>query len=80
MIKFETYPSLEAQISAISDDIAYNNHDLEDGLRANLFNIKSLNSIPLLSSLIKKHLINIKKFKYKFFFILKKINRSIMFY
>ena len=62
-IKFDEYPSLEAQIASISDDIAYNNHDLEDGLRANLFNIKALNSIPLLSILIKKHLINMKKFR-----------------
>ncbi len=62
-IVFDNYPSLEAQIASISDDIAYNNHDLEDGLRANLFNIESLNSIPLLSKLIKKHFINIKKFR-----------------
>ena len=32
-INFSTYPSLEAQISAISDDIAYNNHDIQDGIR-----------------------------------------------
>ena len=37
-INFETYPSLEAQVSAISDDIAYNNHDIQDGIKANLFN------------------------------------------
>ena len=34
MINFNTYPSLEAQISAISDDIAYNNHDIQDGINA----------------------------------------------
>ncbi len=39
-------PSIEAQISAISDDIAYNNHDIEDGLRAELFNIEELLSLP----------------------------------
>ena len=55
-IKFEKNPSLEAQISAISDDIAYNSHDLEDGLKANLFKIEDLKNIPVLSEIIKKHL------------------------
>ena len=41
-IDFNTYPSLEAQISAISDDIAYNNHDIQDGIRAKLFNLNDL--------------------------------------
>ena len=36
-INFNNSPSLEAQIASISDDIAYNSHDLEDGLKANLF-------------------------------------------
>ena len=40
------FPSIEAQISAISDDIAYNNHDIEDGLRAQLFNIEELLDLP----------------------------------
>ena len=34
-INFNSYPSLEAQIAAISDDIAYNNHDIQDGINAN---------------------------------------------
>ena len=62
-IVFFQSPSLEAQISAISDDIAYNNHDLEDGLRAGLFQLKELNSIPLISTIIKKHLKKIKTFR-----------------
>ncbi len=41
-------PSIEAQISAISDDIAYNNHDIEDGLRAGLFNIEELLDLPFI--------------------------------
>tara|TARA_B100000315_G_scaffold63795_1_gene57993 strand:+ start:21 stop:1166 length:1146 start_codon:yes stop_codon:yes gene_type:complete len=62
-IVFNTYPSLEAQVAAISDDIAYNNHDLEDGLRAGLFSIKKIASIPHTSKLINRHLKNIKNFR-----------------
>ena len=42
------FPSIEAQISAISDDIAYNNHDIEDSLRANLFTIEDLFQLPVI--------------------------------
>tara|TARA_B100000315_G_scaffold148589_1_gene137426 strand:- start:282 stop:1427 length:1146 start_codon:yes stop_codon:yes gene_type:complete len=62
-IVFNAFPSLEAQVAAISDDIAYNNHDLEDGLRADLFTIKKISSIPYLSKLINKHAKNIKNFR-----------------
>lgn len=40
-------PSLEAQIAALSDDIAYNNHDIDDGLRAGLFSIEDLRDVDL---------------------------------
>ncbi|MGH7088697.1 MAG: deoxyguanosinetriphosphate triphosphohydrolase [Stellaceae bacterium] len=46
-LEIETWPSLEAQVAAISDDIAYNNHDIDDGLRAGLFTIKDLADLPL---------------------------------
>jgi len=62
-IVFHAFPSLEAQIAAISDDIAYNNHDLEDGLRAGLFTIEKFNSIPFVSKLINKHVNNTKSFR-----------------
>ena len=55
-------PSLEAQFSSISDDIAYNSHDLQDGIRAGLFNLKDLSDIPVISQIIYKHK---KKFKNK---------------
>ncbi len=54
-IKFHKQPTLEAQIASISDDIAYNSHDLEDGLKANLFTINDLKYIPILSDIIKIH-------------------------
>ncbi len=53
-IKYFQQASLEAQIASISDDIAYNSHDLEDGLKANLFKIEDLKNIPILSDIIKK--------------------------
>ena len=54
-INFTSSPSLEAQLAAISDDIAYNSHDLEDGLRARLYEVSDLEKITALSSIIKKH-------------------------
>ena len=55
MINFNTYPSLEAQISAISDDIAYNNHDIQDGINANLFKLEELVEINFFKDIYKKY-------------------------
>jgi len=62
-INFKSSPSLEAQISSISDDIAYNNHDLQDGLRAGLFSIDKISKIPFISRLVKKHQKQLKNFR-----------------
>ncbi|MDC1158606.1 deoxyguanosinetriphosphate triphosphohydrolase [Pelagibacteraceae bacterium] len=60
-INFSLNSSLEAQIASISDDIAYNSHDLEDGLKSNLFNLVHLKNIPILSKIIDKHKKKINK-------------------
>ncbi|HEX9703313.1 MAG TPA: deoxyguanosinetriphosphate triphosphohydrolase, partial [Rhodospirillales bacterium] len=46
-LEIETHASAEAQVASLSDDIAYNNHDIDDGLRAGLFTIKDLADVPL---------------------------------
>ncbi|MBV9992258.1 MAG: deoxyguanosinetriphosphate triphosphohydrolase [Alphaproteobacteria bacterium] len=46
-LELSTWPSLEAQIAALSDDIAYVNHDIDDGLRAGLFAVEDLREAPL---------------------------------
>lgn len=43
----DTYAGPEAQVAALADDIAYNNHDIQDGLRAGLFEISDLLDVPL---------------------------------
>lgn len=46
-LELDGYPSAEAQVAALADDIAYNNHDIDDGLRAGLFTIEDLAEVPL---------------------------------
>src|SRR3954452_1537905 len=46
-LDLHTFPSPEAQIASLADDIAYNNHDLDDGLRAGLFTVAYLAGVPL---------------------------------
>ena len=47
-LELHTHAGLEAQVAALSDDIAYNSHDLHDGLRAELFSTDELAELPLL--------------------------------
>jgi dGTPase len=46
-LSLETFPGPEAQVAALADDIAYNNHDIDDGLRAGLFGVADLADVPL---------------------------------
>ena len=61
-INFLKSASLESQVSSISDDIAYNNHDIEDGIRANLFSLNEIAEVPFFKKLLDKHKKNIKKY------------------
>ena len=53
-LNLHSYPSAEAQVAAISDDIAYNHHDILDGVRAGFFNISDLKELPILSECFYK--------------------------
>jgi dGTPase len=51
-LDISSYASAEAQIAAIADDIAYNAHDIDDGLRAGLFPSRDLREVPFLAAII----------------------------
>ena len=53
-LDLSSFPTLEAQVAALSDDIAYNSHDIDDGLRANLITLDDLRSVELTAGLIKE--------------------------
>jgi dGTPase len=48
-LELGSWPGPEAQVAAIADDIAYDNHDIDDGLRAGLFTIEELLAVPLVA-------------------------------
>jgi dGTPase len=52
-LSLEIFPSAEAQVAALADDIAYNNHDIDDGLRAGLFAVADLADVPLVGPLFR---------------------------
>ena len=51
------FPSLEAQLANLADEIAYNNHDIDDGLRAGLLDIEDLRRLPL----FERHLAEVRE-------------------
>ncbi|EPE98462.1 deoxyguanosinetriphosphate triphosphohydrolase [Rhizobium grahamii] len=51
-LELDTYASLEAQVAAIADDIAYNTHDIDDGLRSGYLTFEMLEEIPFLAALM----------------------------
>lgn len=53
-LMLETWPSAEAQVAAIADDIAYDSHDIDDGLRAGLFDFGDLDDVPLVGEILKR--------------------------
>jgi dGTPase len=53
-LELSTWPSLEAQVAAIADDIAYDAHDLDDGLRAGMFAREALAELPLVSEILER--------------------------
>jgi dGTPase len=53
-LELASFASLEAQVAAIADDIAYNTHDIDDGLRAGLISLDMLEEVPFLAGLIAR--------------------------
>ncbi len=52
-LELHTYSGPEAQVAALADDIAYNNHDIDDGIAAGLFTVKELCEVPLVGDVFK---------------------------
>jgi dGTPase len=53
-LELDSYAGAEAQVAALADDIAYNNHDIDDGLRAGLFTVDDLADVPLVGPLFRE--------------------------
>jgi dGTPase len=49
-----SHPSMEAQVGAIADDIAYDAHDIDDGLRAEMFALADLAALPVIDEILRE--------------------------
>ena len=75
-LELDTFPGLEAQIASLSDDIAYNNHDIDDGFRAGLISLDDLKKIDLFAEIIKE--INIEFKNIDDYMIVKELIRRLI--
>ena len=64
-INFKNNTYLEAQIASVSDDVAYNNHDIQDGIKANLFKLEELVELDFFKDIYQKYKNKINKKNYK---------------
>jgi dGTPase len=55
-LRLSGWASAEAQVAALADDIAYNNHDVDDGVQAGLFNLEELLQVPLIGPNVESSL------------------------
>lgn len=53
-LELHTYASAEAQAASLADDIAYNNHDIEDGIRAGFFTLDELRIVPAIATIVEE--------------------------
>jgi len=77
-LDLKTFPSLEAQVASISDDIAYMNHDLDDGFRAKLFNTKDLNKLNFYKEIIKEYELEPNNDRFKKELVRNLINKMVV--
>ena len=77
-LELKTFPSLEAQIASVSDDIAYMNHDLDDGFRAGLFNCKDLKGLNFYKEIIKEYGLESNSERFKKELVRNLINKMVV--